>query len=139
MKPTAPTPKVCNNNEDSTDDEDDNTMEDIPGLQHRDRPDSSSDEDSSSDDYSDYNQGDDEIGPRESRSDEDCRLGDSDDKQNDQHQYFLTSTNIIPLAKLQEDDDDDGDEYDGDNDDEEDDMPRLATRYPTDTLLLCFG
>ena len=46
MKPTEHTPKVCNSNNNSADDKDDNTMEDLPGLLERGRKDSISDDDS---------------------------------------------------------------------------------------------
>lgn len=102
----------------------------LPGLQEQNRKENSNDDDS------DYNQGDNESGPRASRSDEEYRLDDSDNKQKGQHQYFSNSTNIFPSANKWQDDNDDRNEYDGDNDDEEDDMPKLATRYPTLTLQL---
>ena len=103
----------------------------LPGLQEKKH------EDASSEDDSDYNQGDDAPGPRASKNDKEYRLGDSNNKQEDQHQFFPTNTNIIPATNKWQDDDDDGDKYDGNNDDDdEDDMPRLPTRYLAATLRL---
>ena len=94
--------------------------------------------DSSSKDDSDYNMGDNEAGHRKGSSDKEYHLNDSDNKQEDQHQYFQIGTNITPKTKWS-DDNNYNNEYDGDIDNNKDDKHRLATRYPTATLRLQGG
>ena len=125
MKQTASKHKIGNNNKDSTDDDD--TM---PGLQNRGHGDSCSNDDS------DDNRGDDDLGTKANRSDKEYLLDESDHRQENPHQYFLTSTNSNPTIWF---DKDNSDEYDGDNDDEDDDKPRIDTRYPIATLQLRGG
>ena len=112
--------------ENSTDDEDDDT---VPGLQNRDN--------SSSDDDSEYNWGDDDLGIKASRNDEGYLFNESDNRKN-RYQYVLTSTNSISTTEWFNNYNN-YDKYDGDNDEEEDEMSRLTTKHPTAPLWLRGG
>ena len=99
--------------DDSSDEEDDDPM---PGLQDRDRSDSSSDDDNVD------NRGDDDSGMTANRNE---YLFEESNNWEDRYHCVLNKSSSISTTEWH-DNDTNNEEYDGDNDEKEDEMSRSA-------------